>query len=399
MNDLLSLEQLEKTEAWGGASSALNYVYRPSTIADLKRVLEQAREGGIEVGLRGAGNSYGDAPLNAERILIDCQRMDRILDWDPESGIITVEPGVTIRRLWRYVLGDGWWPSVVPGTMFPTIGGCLGSNVHGKNNWSAGTLGDITLEFEALLPNGELVACRPDHHSDLFYAMIGGLGLLGFFTRIKLQLHRIYSGNLRVRSLTEPNIASMVERMEELKDETEYLVGWVDESNERTVGLAVPKGLSWLLYGDADAPVTGLNSFAPEDRPPVNIVFQSYHIMVAIGMLLIGIALVSLLFFLRGKLFETRWLLWILTFSVLGPQLANQLGWLSAEVGRQPWIVYNLLRTSDGVSPAVSANDVLISLFLFGAIYLLLFILFVYLLNEKIHHGPEDVPVQEGVPA
>ena len=89
----------------------------------------------------------------------------------------------------------------------------------------------------------------------------------------------------------------------------------------------------------------------------------------------------------------------IFVIAVVGPVVANQVGWFAAEVGRQPWIVYNLLRTSDGISPAVSSNDVLISLFLFGAIYLLLFVLFVYLLNEKIHHGPEDVPVQEGVPA
>lgn len=175
-----------------------------------------------------------------------------------------------------------------------------------------------------------------------------------------------------------------------------YIMGWVDEDDERTMGLAIPGGLSWLLYGDTQAPVTGLNSFAPEDRPPVNIVFQSYHIMVAVGMALILIALVSGFFAWRGRLFEKRWLLWALVFSVLGPQIANQLGWLSAEVGRQPWIVYNLLRTSDALSPAVSAGNVLTSLILFGLIYLLLFILFVYLLNEKIQHGPGDVPAKEG---
>ncbi len=175
-----------------------------------------------------------------------------------------------------------------------------------------------------------------------------------------------------------------------------YIMGWVDEESEKTVGVAVPGLLSWLVHGDADASVTGLREFVPEDRPPVNIVFQSYHIMVAIGMLLIAISLVSLFFWWRGKLFETRWLLWILVFSVLGPHIANQLGWLSAEVGRQPWIVYDLLRTSDGLSASVSANEVLTSLVLFGLIYLLLFVLFVYLLNEKIQHGPEEVPVEEG---
>jgi cytochrome d ubiquinol oxidase subunit I len=175
-----------------------------------------------------------------------------------------------------------------------------------------------------------------------------------------------------------------------------YIVGWVDEGSERTYGIKVPGMLSWILYGDASRPVTGLSSFAPEDRPPVNIVFQSYHAMVAIGMALIAIALVSAIFWWRRRLFQTRWLLWVLVFSVLGPHLANQLGWISAEVGRQPWIVYNMLRTSDALSAVVSANEVLTSLILFGLIYLLLFVLFVYLLNEKIQHGPEDLAVAEG---
>ncbi len=175
-----------------------------------------------------------------------------------------------------------------------------------------------------------------------------------------------------------------------------YLAGWVDEDAERTYGIKLPGMLSWLVHGDASQPVTGLAEFAPEDRPPVNIVFQSYHAMVAIGFLLIAIALVGALYWWRGRLFQARWLLWVLVFAVLGPHLANQLGWLSAEVGRQPWIVYNMLRTSDALSPVVSASEVLTSLVLFGLIYLLLFALFVYLLNEKIQHGPGDLAVREG---
>ncbi len=175
-----------------------------------------------------------------------------------------------------------------------------------------------------------------------------------------------------------------------------YIAGWVDEDTGRTHGIRVPGLLSLLVYGDAGAPITGLDAFAEADRPPVNIVFQAFHVMVGIGVLLIVIALAGAFYAWRGKLFETRWLLWMFVFSVLGPQIANQLGWLSAEVGRQPWIVYNLMRTSDALSNVVSANQVLISLVLFGLIYLLLFALFVYLLNEKIQAGPGEVPVEEG---
>ncbi|GAB4327309.1 MAG: cytochrome ubiquinol oxidase subunit I [Candidatus Zixiibacteriota bacterium] len=175
-----------------------------------------------------------------------------------------------------------------------------------------------------------------------------------------------------------------------------YIMGWVDEEDEKTYGIEIPGMLSFLVYGDASHPVTGLQAFVPEDRPPVNIVFQSYHLMVAIGMVLIAISWISAFGWWRKWLFDRRWWLWVLVFSVLLPQAANQLGWITAEVGRQPWIVYNLLRTSDGLSESVTATDVGISMLLFGFIYLLLFILFIYLLNEKIQRGPDDTTIAEG---
>jgi len=169
-----------------------------------------------------------------------------------------------------------------------------------------------------------------------------------------------------------------------------YLFGWVnDEQQKVDFGIRIPGMLSYLIYGDSQKPVTGLNAFTPSDRPPVNIVFQSYHLMVAIGFFLIAISVIGIFFWRRRSLFNKKWLLWVFVFAVLGPQIANQLGWITAEVGRQPWIVYGLLRTSEGLSKVVTADQVLFSLILFTAIYFLLFILFLYLLNEKIQHGPE----------
>ena len=145
-----------------------------------------------------------------------------------------------------------------------------------------------------------------------------------------------------------------------------------------------------MTHGDAAKPVQGLRETPPADWPPVNWSFQFYHGMIAIGMAMIALAALGFLYFWRGSLFEKRWLLWLLVFSVLGPQLANQLGWFAAEVGRQPWIVWGLLRTSDALSAVVTAEAVLTSLILFTVIYLLLFAVFVYLLNDKIQHGPDD---------
>jgi cytochrome d ubiquinol oxidase subunit I len=168
------------------------------------------------------------------------------------------------------------------------------------------------------------------------------------------------------------------------------VIGFVDEKNERTLGLQIPGMLSFLAHSDFHAPVIGLKEFKPEDRPPVTVCFLFFHGMVGIGFTLIGIAALGFLYFRHDLLHERRWLLWILVFSVLGPQIANQFGWFAAEVGRQPWIVYGLMRTPEGLSAVVKANAVLTSLILFTFIYFLLFAVFIYLLNDKIHHGPDD---------
>jgi cytochrome bd ubiquinol oxidase subunit I len=166
------------------------------------------------------------------------------------------------------------------------------------------------------------------------------------------------------------------------------LAGYVDEKDQKVVGLEAPDLLSFLTYHDFHAKVTGLDDFPPQDRPPVESSFFFFHGMVAIGSALFLISALGCFYAWRKKLAQKRWLLWILVFSVLGPELANQLGWFAAEVGRQPWIVYGLLRTPEGLSKVVQANTVLTSLVLFTFIYFLLFWVFIYLLNHKIQHGP-----------
>lgn len=170
-----------------------------------------------------------------------------------------------------------------------------------------------------------------------------------------------------------------------------YLLGWVDKENQTTTGIKIPGGLSFLLHQDFEEPIVGLNAFPEDERPSqVNAIFQFYHLMVAIGMFLIALTVFASFQWWRGKLFENRWLLWVFVFAVLAPQIANQVGWFAAEMGRQPWVVYGLLKTSDALSKAVTANQVLFSLIMFTVIYTILFLLFIYLLNKKIKHGPYD---------
>ena len=175
-----------------------------------------------------------------------------------------------------------------------------------------------------------------------------------------------------------------------------YLFGWVDKQNEVTHGVKIPNGLSYMIHYDTAAPVTGLDQYPVEDRPgQVNAVFQFYHIMVAIGMFLIALTLYASFLLWRGKLYDKRWLLHIFVWSVLLPQIGNQVGWFAAEMGRQPWIVYKLLRTSEALSKSVSANQILFAIILFTVIYIILFALFIYLMNKKIVHGIDEHETQE----
>lgn len=168
-----------------------------------------------------------------------------------------------------------------------------------------------------------------------------------------------------------------------------HVIGIIDRDTYEFTGISLPKMLSLMTYFDPDAEVKGLNDFNKEDLPAVPEVFYSYHIMVYIGGALTLIFAISLLAWWKGWLFEKRWLLWCMVVSVLLPQFANQIGWMVAELGRQPWIVYGMLKTRDAVSPSLSAQEALASLGMFGVIYLLLFSLFIYQMNHKIQKGPD----------
>ncbi len=168
-----------------------------------------------------------------------------------------------------------------------------------------------------------------------------------------------------------------------------YLLGWPDDEAQRTVGLAIPGLLSYLVYGD-DRPVAGLDQVPVEDWPPVNGAFQSYHIMAALGTYFIALSLFGLFLLWRKKLFTRRWILWIFVVSVIGPYIANECGWVATELGRQPWIVYGLLRTSDAVSASVPAAHVLASIIAFSLIYIALGALWLFVMNEKIKHGIDE---------
>jgi len=146
--------------------------------------------------------------------------------------------------------------------------------------------------------------------------------------------------------------------------------------------------LSFLVYHNFSQPVKGLDKFPEEDRPPVFIPFQSYHLMIMLGMAFIAASLLGLVLLKFNRLFEQRWLMWLYVFAVLGAYAANESGWVAAEVGRQPWVVYGLLRTKDGVSHSVTSDQVLTSMIMFAIVYSFLFVVWVMVMNARIVAGP-----------
>ena len=153
--------------------------------------------------------------------------------------------------------------------------------------------------------------------------------------------------------------------------------------------LEIPGLLSWMAFGDANAHVPGIDSFPPQDLPPMWLTFVSFHNMVVLGMWFIFVMLLSAWFLYQDTLWKQRWLLKALVASIPLPVAACQLGWVAAEVGRQPWIVYHLLRTSQAHSPTVTAGEILFSLVLFSSIYLVLFAAWLFLMVRKVRQGPE----------
>ncbi len=155
--------------------------------------------------------------------------------------------------------------------------------------------------------------------------------------------------------------------------------------------IEIPGALSYLIYGRTDAEVTGLDAFPKDEWPPIALTFYSFHAMVLLGMYFIGFTALGVFLWMRKKLFTNKWFLILAMASIPLPFLANELGWIAAEVGRQPWIVYKVLKTRDAISVTVPASQILATIILFCFVYALLFFAWIVVLRKAIHRGPVEL--------
>lgn len=170
------------------------------------------------------------------------------------------------------------------------------------------------------------------------------------------------------------------------------VVGYVDTKQEKVVGWKIPKLLSLMTFRKLDGAVTGLKAFPKTDWCNVQAVFQMYHLMIYMWGAMVLAVLLGWIFWKNARLEKAKWILRLMVLSAFFPYIANQAGWFTAEMGRQPWIVYKLMRTAEGVSRSIHAEQVVGSLIMFICMYTLILLLFIFLFNRKVKHGPELDP-------
>lgn len=176
----------------------------------------------------GNGRSYGDSCFNSDGTLIDTRALDRFIDFDPITGLLTAEPGVMLATILKLIVPSGWFLAVTPGTSFVTLGGAIANDVHGKNHHCDGTFGRYVTRLSLLQSNGEATECSPTSNSDLYAATIGGLGLTGFIANATIQLIPIRSSYLDVRIDTFYGLKEFQTLSSDRATEHRYTVAWLD---------------------------------------------------------------------------------------------------------------------------------------------------------------------------
>lgn len=201
-------------------------IFQARTVGEVQHCLEQCRTEGNQAVIRGAGQSYGDAALLAERVSLELSGFDEISPVDKATGTITVGANATIHQLCEAVIGQGFWPTVVPGNANVTVGGCIAANVHGKNNFKVGAFSESVEEIKVVTGAGEVLILKTgdEHFLDFF----GTFGLFGIVTSARLKLQSVASPYMDVKSVRFHTIRELLETMASYESNTDSMVAWMD---------------------------------------------------------------------------------------------------------------------------------------------------------------------------
>ncbi|MGC8512115.1 MAG: FAD-binding protein [Acidimicrobiales bacterium] len=211
---------------WGRTSPSSARLRTPSKSADVEHLVREAGERGLIA--RGLGRSYGDAAQNGGGDVVDMTSCDRIVDIDLQAGTVTVEAGVSLDRLMRALVPLGFWPAVSPGTRYVTVGGAIGSDVHGKGHHRDGTFGSHVLSMDLYAPGPGHLTLTPDGTPEEFWATTGGMGLTGIVERATLEMLPVETASVRVDSQRTADLDSTMAVMSERDAHYRYSVAWID---------------------------------------------------------------------------------------------------------------------------------------------------------------------------
>ncbi|MFV8756358.1 FAD-binding oxidoreductase [Nannocystaceae bacterium ST9] len=219
---------------------------------------------------RGLGRSYGDSalPPPGELEVATTVLADRILGFDPQTGVMRAEAGLSLFALNRVMLAQGWFPPVTPGTQFITLGGAVASDVHGKNHHVAGCFGAHVLRLRMRVADGRVLWCSPAEHADLYWATIGGMGLTGHILEVEFRMDKIPSSWIWQRAIRVPNVDAYVEALEQAAGEWPMTVGWIDcVASGKALGRGVLYCGRWATPDQAPAKFAG-------PRPRLSVPFR-----------------------------------------------------------------------------------------------------------------------------
>jgi FAD/FMN-containing dehydrogenase len=202
--------------------------HRVVALHDRHRVAEVVRASALPGIVFGNGRSYGDVCLNPGGTLWKARGLDRFIAFDAEAGVVDCEAGVLLKEIIDLALPRGWFPPVVPGTQFITVGGAIANDVHGKAHHVAGSFGEHVLDFDLLRTDGSMMSCSPRENREWFEATVGGLGLTGIITRARLRLRRVEGPWLDAETIPFDSLEQFFELSVAARSGYEYTVSWID---------------------------------------------------------------------------------------------------------------------------------------------------------------------------
>ena len=211
---------------WGRYPVETCRLFRPEKRSGIARIFQSGGEPSYIA--RGLGRSYGDAALNGAGGVVSLTRINRFLSFDPDTGILECEGGVSLEEILRYFLPLGFFPPVTPGTKFVTVGGAIAADVHGKNHHRVGTISTFLLGARLLKPSGEAVDCSREANPDLFWATVGGMGLTGVILSARIRLQRVESAYVLADYSRAANVEEAMAAMDASDHLYEYSVAWID---------------------------------------------------------------------------------------------------------------------------------------------------------------------------